>query len=249
MELSVFEEKTKEILRSIGFSKSETLVYLELVKNNNATVFEISKKTNLHRANIYDSLRKLIEKGFVSKVKKDNKTIFKSVSPLKIKDYFKQKEKDLESIIPYLKDFAEDEEDEQLTPTHGSFAARQELRDLLKFESPIYAFGASKNAVECFGEGFLKEFHGERMKKKIVMKHIYNEDATKRIKFLNKLNHTEAKSFPEKFHSIAATVICDKRVVIFIFSKKVSIIKIENKVVADSYKKYFEVMWESALTV
>ncbi|MEN9626484.1 MAG: Sugar-specific transcriptional regulator TrmB [archaeon] len=48
---------------SIGIPKMQTLVYLDLLKNKESTATQVSKRTKMHRANVYDTLTKLNEKN------------------------------------------------------------------------------------------------------------------------------------------------------------------------------------------
>ena len=242
-------EKVNEILKTLGLSRNETLVYLDMIQHNNSSALDIAKNTGIHRSNTYDALRKLIERGFVAEMKQEDKTLFQAISPEKIKNYLKQKEQEFEAIMPGLKEFTSDAKHEgTFSISQGAFAARETLGSLLDLNSTIYASGASTQAVETFGEGFLKEFHKERMKKKIVMKHIYNKDAFNRIKLLNKMKYTEARYLPDKYHTVAATSVCDGTVVIFVFSKPVMVIRIDNKIIADAYRDNFELLYKIGKT-
>ncbi|MFH1211984.1 MAG: helix-turn-helix domain-containing protein, partial [Candidatus Woesearchaeota archaeon] len=66
------------VLREIGLSKNECRVYLSLIKLGSGTVQEISKKSNVHRANVYDVLNKLMEKGLVSYIIKKGKRLYQT---------------------------------------------------------------------------------------------------------------------------------------------------------------------------
>jgi len=81
---------------------------------------------------------------------------------------------------------------------------------------------------------------------KIPMWHIYNHDATERIDFLNKMSYTKAKSLPQRFDSKVSTVICGDEVVIVAWISPVMTIQIKNKLLSESYKNYFNILWESA---
>jgi len=74
----------------------------------------------------------------------------------------------------------------------------------------------------------------------------YNHNAKQRIAFLNKMKLTEAKYLPESFDSQVSTNICGDQVVIALWNNPITIIQIKNQAVADSYKRYFELLWKSA---
>jgi HTH-type transcriptional regulator, sugar sensing transcriptional regulator len=245
---SNYQEKISEILELIGLHKNETLVYLTLIKNPPLSALDLARLTKIHRSNIYDSLRKLMEKGFVQEVIEENRKVFKAMKPEKLKEYIKQKGQELDEILPQMIAIPANNESssEQISISHGAFAARQAFHSLLKNNSTILAFGASQKAIETFGLGFLKELHQERIKKKIIMKHIYNQDAMDRIKNLNKMKYTEAKYLPHQFDTNMSTLVCGNVTIFFLFSKPITIIMIKNKEISETYQKYFDLLYKSA---
>jgi len=247
MEQTEIKEKITEILKTLGLSKNEIVVYLNLISSNNSSALEIAKRTGIHRSNTYDALRKLIERGFVLEVKNEDKTLFQAISPEKIKDYMRQKEQELDILMPNLKLLGQTISNQNdVSLSQGVFALRQAVLDLLELNSPISVLGASGENVKNMGEGFLKDFHKERIKRKILMRHIYGTDSIARIKFLNTIKYTDARFLPEKYNTIACTTICKDRVLFFIFGKPILIIKINNAEIAKAYENYFELFWKKA---
>ncbi len=169
------EEKITQIFRSIGLSKNEIKVYLDLIRNNSSCALAISKRLGIHRPNAYDALNGLIEKGFVQVTIKDNKRIFYAISPNKIKDYLMQKKQELDSIIPDLIEFSERKDNqEEVSITKGIFALRNAIMSLLEESKTINVYGIPLGSEEILGKGFLDDFHDTRIKKKILMRHIYS---------------------------------------------------------------------------
>jgi len=241
------EDKTNQVLEKIGLNKNEIKIYLDLLRYKNSSALDVSKRTGIHRSNTYDALRKLIDLGFVSEEVEEKKRIFSSMDPEKIKFYIKQQEKEIDDLLPYLKGITSEKGDsESVSLKKGVFAVREAMYDLLKLNKTINVYGASTNSVDSFGEGFLKEFHNERIKKKILMRHIYDESAVERVKHLNRLNFTEAKYIPKKYFTIAATIICDDITLIVVFGNNLSAIVIKNKDISDAYNKYFELLYRQA---
>ena len=50
---------------SVGIPKMQTIVYLDLLKNKESSATEVSKRTRMHRANVYDTLTKIKERNLV----------------------------------------------------------------------------------------------------------------------------------------------------------------------------------------
>jgi uncharacterized radical SAM superfamily Fe-S cluster-containing enzyme len=170
------------------------------------------------------------------------------MNPEKIKDYVKQQQQEIDQIIPFLNNFScsGKECENSISIAKGIFAVRESLIELIKNGHELKVYGAPKEAVDTLGLGFLKEFHNERIKKKVLQKHIYNFDAIDRVIQVNKMKLTEARCFSENFHSLASTNICGDNVLLLIFSSPVSAILIKNKEIAQSYHNYFDALWSRA---
>src|SRR3989344_5313655 len=72
----------KEIIESLeeyGFTRNESQIYVFLLKQIEATAFEISKSTRIPRATVYVTLESLTKQGFVSQSRK-NKTNIRHIS-------------------------------------------------------------------------------------------------------------------------------------------------------------------------
>lgn len=238
------DENVNKTLELIGLGKNERKVYLDLIRNGKSSVLEIAKRTAVHRTNVYDSLRNLIRNGFILEKIEENKRLFISRPPEKIKDYLAQIMQQAASIIPILESSSRNEpESESISMSKGNLAIRDALTGLLERNSNINVFGATKQARDRFGSAFLDEFHKKRIQKKILMRHIYHQEAIERINYLNRLKYTVARYLPKKYDSKVATVICGDIVLLIIFTDPVSLIRIQNRDIADAYGKYFEILW------
>jgi len=94
-------------LRQAGFEEKEVAIYLCLVKNIEATAFEIAKLTKIPRTSVYTALESLKARGIVSSFKKNNVSYYTPESPNKLLQTFREKEKIIESIIPEIRALAD----------------------------------------------------------------------------------------------------------------------------------------------
>jgi predicted transcriptional regulator len=235
-----------EVLEDLGLSKNEVRVYLMLLEIGSATSWEVSKRIKIHRTNTYDALNRLIKKGLVSYISKGEKKYYEILDPLQLKNVLKEKEIALERVMPELlmvRRFAGEQSDAAIL--EGVHAFQKILLSWLEFEEPILVYGIPKNAPEMM-KNFIGHFHENRIGKKIVMRHIYNYNAMERINYLNTLPLTEAKHLPQQYYSTVSTNICGDEVALVLWNENPIIIKIKNRQVADSYKNYFEVLWQGA---
>jgi len=240
------DEDVIKVLESIGLSKNEVIIYLDLVRMGKSSAMDLSKRTRIHRSNIYDTLEKLIEKGIVLYITKENSKLFYPLNPKDLFGYIKQKEFDLKKIIPKIEEMHNKPyEDRKVTISEGLPAIRGILSKILELKKPIFEYGIPKNKPDILG-GFLINFHKQRVKKKISIQLIYNMGTDKRIRELNKFDHTEARYLPSQYNSKVSTMICGNKTIFIFWEEPVSTIVVESESLADSYKNYFKLLWDDA---
>ena len=125
-------QELKENLKEIGLSASEATIYLTLLKSGESSVAEISQFSGLHRTNIYDSLEKLKEKGFVAYVLKGKKQFYRASDPELVLNYLKEKEEKIFNIIPKLKDLQKEIKEKVIVEVFkGKEGIKASLKDIL----------------------------------------------------------------------------------------------------------------------
>lgn len=238
----MIKEEIINTLRSIGLSRNEIIIYLDLIKSGKSSALDISKRTMIHRSNTYDSLEKLLEKGVIDLSIEEDKKFFFPVEPEDLLDYLKQKEKEIEKLIPYLQEISKWKEEKRIsTISEGANSAKNIINHLLDFKDNIYLIGMSKK-IEYSIEGFFKEFNRRRVKKRIHLKTIYDVDALKYLKCLAGMDYTEARYFPLQ-ESRVTTFIIHNKIVITSWNTPVITIIVKDHQIAKTYKNYFDIIW------
>lgn len=236
----------EDILTEFGLSNNEAKIYISLLGLGLSTITKIASDCKLHRSNVYDSIKKLIDKGLVSYIQRDNVTLYEAADPHVLIRVAKEKENRLKSILPQLllsKKLAASKGEAYIFEGVSSFM--NILYGFLKYNDPILAFGIPRQVPEIL-KTKIPHFHRERLKLKIPMKHIYNHNAKERIAFLNKMKYTHARYLPESFDSQVSTNVCGDEVIFTLWTETILSIQVKNKLIADSYKKYFSLLWEVA---
>jgi len=244
------EEHIREVLKSLGLNRTETDVYLDLVKNNASSALEIAKRAGIHRPNTYDALRKLISRGFVREIIIGNKKGFQSLEPERLIEYFKERQKEIEGIVPKIKEISKgDLTKDNISLSRGMFSLRRALFSLLEQNQPIDVYSIPSKVMNTFGEAFcnLKDFHKERIKRKILVRHIYSQDHPDIIDKLCKMKFCEARHLGKKGDHLVTTIVCGDRILTIIFSDPISIIEIKNKKISESYHHHFNTLWNNAI--
>jgi len=233
----------EEILEDIGFSKNEAKLYLTMLELGPSVAGKISEKSKLHRTNVYDALERLVKKGTVSYIIKGKTKYYKATNPENLLAILEEKEKRLKAMLPELllsQQLAEDKGKAHIFEGLKAFTAI--LNNFLKYKEPILVYGL-KREVPHILRNFIPHFHKKRIQMKIPMKHIYNHNAKERIQYLNSLPYTEARHLPKQYDSPVTTNICGNEVNLTLWLKSPLTIQIISKEIADSYKKYFELLW------
>ena len=239
----------KEIIKQIGLSEAETEVYLIVLKLNESLAGQIAKQSNISRPHIYDSLNKLIKKGLISYVIKNNRKYFRPIEPIKLISYLKEKEESLKEKEESLKEILPDlqalyqplRKKLKIEIYEGVEGLKTILNDIVKNKKDVVAFGASDRVRQYLPDFFIKRYLKEREKKRIIARQLFSESTgilETKVSIFRKL--------PREFASPSTTIIYGNKVTIWIWAKIPSIILIENKDLAKSYKDHFELMWKNA---
>lgn len=243
-------------LEGIGLSRNEIKIYFALLDLGLTTSGPIIKKTKIHTSKVYDGLERLSEKGLVTYIVKANTKHFKAVSPDRLLDFLEDKKKKLErqeeevrEILPELKLkqqlVGDTTEAEIFKGWKGMDTAYRLLRDSLRKGDYNLVFGASKGE----DEEQVKRFFNMHLKliaeKGIKQKIIYNEEARKNIEEQTKHPTLFKIKYLENTTPAEVNIWADKTMIV-ILRKTPTLILISDQKVSDSFRQYFEVMWQLA---
>lgn len=234
-------------LEEIGFSKNESKVYLTLLDLGSSPAGLIAEKSRVYRTNVYESLKRLIEKGLVSYIYKGKQKYFQAEDPHKILEILKNKQESFKKILPLLSINNSDKNKEKVSIFEGLNGIKAILDDIIKEKEEknnfdeVVAFGISKDVPFILGS-LANQYIKKRIELKLHQKYLYDENAQRRIAFLNKQPYTSAAYLPNTLNSPATTTIYGNKVTFWIWSDPILAILIESKRMADTYKKYFEIL-------
>lgn len=234
----------KNILVNAGLTFRESEAYLALLELKESLVSELSKKTKENRTHLYDTLNSLIKKGLASYVIKNGKKYFRPSSPEKIIDYLREKEKFIEEKLPELNKLYKPKIKAPVVEVfEGKEGIKTVLRDVLKENKEWLCLGSTGKSKEVI-PFFLEQLHKQRVKQKLELKVIYNDDkfGKERGKEVEKQKYAEVKYMPKT--SPTTTYIYGEKIIIIVWEKeKLVAVMINDKDIADSYRSYFNGLW------
>lgn len=237
----------EQILEDIGLTKNQVKIYLALSDAGPTRITSLAKAAGLHRINTYEAVNKLIKLGLVAASTRDNVKYLQTTEPSNLLNMLQQKEERVKRLIPELQlRFAmQQSEGTEAKVFYGVKAFQQALDNFLLQSDEILVFGIPKVAPEKM-KYFIENYHKRRIDAHITMKHIYNFQAFERVKYLNTMPYCQARYLPTQFDSTVSTNICGSTVVFVGWNEPIWVVQITNKDIADSYKKYFYLLWESS---
>ncbi|MCK5334095.1 MAG: hypothetical protein KAJ24_06270 [Candidatus Aenigmarchaeota archaeon] len=233
----------RKILEDIGLTPKEVDVYLALISLDAASISEIRSKANVSRKSIYEILQKLLDKGLVSYIVKDNKKQYMAATPERFIELLKEKEANLETILPeLLRKHKESEEETSIRVYVGKEGMKTITNNILKVEKPLYALVGRELILDSL-KYYAPQFIKKRINQKIHAKLVYDESVRKRK---IKIPLTEIRYVPNESASPISIIIYGDNLNLLIFTENPIAIHMKSKEIAQSFMNYFNVMWSIA---
>ncbi|MFH1072578.1 MAG: helix-turn-helix domain-containing protein [Nanoarchaeota archaeon] len=234
----------KEILKELGLTHNETEVYLTLLKTGSISVNDIAEKAGLHRQAVYDALDRLLEKGFVSYVLKNNKKYFQGLPPEKIVDYLREKEQRFLTILPDLVGLTKlPREDTFVELFKGKDVIRTVYRDVVK------EFQKKRGEVLISGVNERMFMQEDRIALAQHLNRLRELRCTERIlvkegdTYFVKGSQTTYRSIPQEFFNPTPIFMYHDKMASIILGNPNYAIIIGNRNLADAYRKQFNMLW------
>ncbi len=230
-----------KILEDIGLTQGEIHVYLALLELGSSTAGAILKKANIQNSVFHFNINRLMEKGLVSYIKKGKVRIYTAADPENFLVYMKDKEKQVEKLLPKLKEkqklAKEKEEVEIFEGIRGIMTLLNILIENTKRGDEFLFFSADvDNNKEI--QRFYKRYDAKRRAKGLVIKGI----APSRLKLL----FEKRKSLQMKYTDIVPsnTGICNNKMALISWGDNPKGVLIQSKQIVEKQKEFFKSMWE-----
>lgn len=238
----------EQVLLDLGLSKNEVSVYLKLAEMGPSTAVQISHEAKIHRPNVYDALDKLVKKGLIAYFVRETVKYFEVVDPEQLLTISKIKEMDIQNAISEIKILQlAAKPPSSIAVFEGIAGARRIMTDIINNTKEFYVLGVPRDYAKTIGEGWVREWHEQRVKKKVWFHHIINQDYyPHRIKFLRSMQYTTIKFLPKEYNSPNLLFIYDKGVVMT-FMQPMASIRILSEDAVKSFKQYYNMLLKLAL--
>jgi predicted DNA-binding transcriptional regulator len=249
----------KDALRSIGLDRTETQIYVLLLKKNLLSVAEITKELKLPRSSVHLACENLLKNGVVKVTVTGKRRSFYIDNPKAAENYIVNKQNELESqrlsfqsALPGLTALfaiAQESEPIDIEELQGEDGFVDIFYRSLNQDKggEILRFGGDP-ALFTVGRDRLKKYRESRMKKKIYTRILMPRSDLAKLEIEDaKFKMREVKILEKEIYNpkINASIWKDT-VAITIWDKGLHSIIIRNKAIYEFMKQMFEILWKTA---
>lgn len=252
MKDSLHDPALRPLLLRAGLNEKEISVYLALLALKTGRVTLIAKTAKESRSHTYLVLQSLEEKGLVSHIERGKILHFTAEPPERLLQYagdreagWRQTKTLLEGALPYLKSLTPLLADQpRVTTLHGLPGMKQVYRDVL-LQPGFCAFFNAEMMFNAFGGNAVTILFGEqRLRGRELF--VDNEGAKRYLNEIEQDENYEVRLLPASMQFLSEMVIYDNTVALFAYDDQLTIVKIENKNFADTFRALFEGLWAGA---
>jgi HTH-type transcriptional regulator, sugar sensing transcriptional regulator len=234
-------------LEALGFTKNEVRVYLTLLRIGSTMAGRLAREAGLERTSAYNALNRLVNEGVVSYVIESRKKVFHASDPQKIIDMFKEKEARAERLVPKIVALRKFErEREHILKFRGYAGVKTVFNDIINNckEGEEYLIFGSENQLSTRMPEFAQILVSRKDKKKLRARILLKESMKGTGKKMSE--YTKVRFVPKTWRSLVNINVYGSKVALFLWSETPEAIIIDNKDAADTFRSYFEFMWENA---
>lgn len=239
-------------LERIGLTKGEAKVYLSLFDLGEGTKYPIADQAKVSASKVYEILDRLISKGLVSYVTKNNVKRYYPANPDKLGQYLSQKKEEitkseniLKSILPNLRARSASLGSVLSVKVYEGYGGIKSILDevgsTLSMNHPWYAMGIRSSKKEVYNNLWVR-FHKDRAKKKVECRLLFTDKDTDFYRALVCLPYTDLRVISQITPSGVA--VYKEKVMIFTYAGSESAcILIDDKGTAESFRQFFDGLW------
>lgn len=241
------EVVNKETLKQIGLTDYESELYLSLLQYGSLSAYELAEKTGMYRQVTYDTLNRLVEKGYLNSVKEGKSQKYSAIHPDLILEYLNEKTESFKQILPSLLQLDKNAKEPLLVETYkGKNITRIALRDIIsrlkEKGGEVLCTAVDETIPEVKNKTIIEQYERDLLNYKIKERVIIKEGN----KGLFKKSSSQYRKIKEKFFNSNPIQIYGNNVQIIVWGNPDYLIIIRSKDVAESYRKQFELLWQIA---
>ena len=245
-------------LINLGLSADEADIYLSLLEHGPQTASKLGKTTKVKRTYVYRIATSLIQKGLVTRTKKDRTTVFAPNSPDFLLDFVRtnsqhleQAKLTLENLLPSLKEkYRLVETKPVITYYEGVEGIKKVFKDIYApKKEPVYGCVDLEKADEAVPGYIINTLIPLRIKNKVFAKSfIAKSSQAESIARTDRQSLRESLLLEKRTHPLPAEIdVYEDKVALLSFAKgQFTGVLIQNQDIATSLNTVFKLAFEQS---
>jgi len=236
---------THNILESFGIPNNVTAVYLAVLNLREATTSELARNTNLPRSSVKRHINLLFERGLVNFFVQGKHKVIVAEQPDKVSNMLESSVDDFKkTILAIQKKSSSTKYHPRVFFYEGASEIKKIYKDMLIEQRPIDAITSVDDTYRVLGN-FFNTFIQTRLSKRMPLRLLtpvtsqalkFKEDDDK---FLRKTRFLD----PKTLSHIASYIYGNKVAIISLRDPNASGIIVDDPIVADAQRVFFELIW------
>jgi len=240
-----------DALEGLGLSKREAKAYLALLELGSSTTGSIIEKTGIPSSKIYEVLERLKAKGLASYVLNKHRKYFQAADPEFVLNYYNEKKKRFEEILPGLKEkqrFAHEKQEVEIY--EGKQAIFKMLRDIVeqaKIGDEYLSFSLGQEHADLEVSTFFNNLALRRIEKGLKIRVLSPNDKRSIVEkayskeILKKINNKYTD-----VHYPQGIIVLNKDVVMLEWDDRPTAVKITSEAISGNYKEFFNDIYKKS---
>jgi len=245
----------RPLLKRLGLDDKEIEIYLALLPLKMARASTIAKAARQSRSHTYLVLRELKDRGLVSEIERGKIIHFVAESPQRLLGYLEDRVQSLEELRPLVEGVlpllegmkAPLPSTPRVTTLSGMDGMRQVYREILVQE--FIGIYNPEVSYKTFGGNIVTMLFGEDTEIRGRDLLVNNDGARKYLSEVPIHEDYDVRLLPKGITFGTDTIVYGNIIALFAFDDEKTIVRIENRHLADSFRAWFEVMWGAAVSV
>lgn len=238
----------QEQLQKLGLTQHQSSVYIALLNLGQVGSSKIIQMTGLHGQYVYQALYDLEEKGLVGHIIYNGRKRFQAKHP-QVLNQIAEAQKDIASnVVTQINGFLSLPPPQQFDIYQGEDSyVRYEFQSLMAAEKGILLciIGGDGDLFMKIMGARLPEYERIRVRKEIQIRYLGSISQKSELTLMKKEREFfESRVLPGLFTGLVNTNIWQNHIGLNLFGNPILCFTISNTQVADSYRGFFNTLWE-----
>ncbi len=236
------------MLAELGFTNAESRVYIDLLRFGDSKTGSIMQRSGLYSSVVYNSLKHLMEEGFVTFYTRGRIKYFSAVDPARIVDAEKEKMELAEAMAERLSLIRKTaEEPSRVFVFEGRKAVRTIFNDILstlKSGDEQLVIGISDTG-SGMGE-FIRRWEEKRVRSGIRKRVLVSNKSKEWLSYYGMQKLVDIRAISNSLYINMSINIYGSKVVLILWAREPTYILIESKDISKNFRSYFEMLWRKS---